>query len=220
MGEKIAEPTRAIIFAGGDVRNYRVIKSIIKDDDLIVCADSGYLHCRHIGVEPDYLIGDFDSLKEVPEDIPKYSLPEDKNFTDTTFAIESVMHKGCTSIVLVGALGGRIDHTLANIQSLVYCAKKGIEAFVLDGETQILCVYANDGPQTFKISPVEDYYFSLLAYSEKCEAVTIKDAMYLLDRYDLESDMARAVSNEFIGKDVEISFESGTMLVVLTPKNR
>lgn len=220
MGE-VAKKS-ALILGGGDVLNYKGIATLITPETLIVCADSGYRHCAPLGIVPDLVVGDFDSIESL-DDIPKETqlvkLPKDKNYTDTTFSIEAALHKECNQILMAGMWGGRIDHSLANIQSLVYLTRKGIESFITDGVSQMFCADTKGQRISCHIRPVEGYYLSLLAYSEECGKVTIENAVYTLDEYTLKNDLARAVSNEFSREEAKISFSSGTMLIVLAPKD-
>lgn len=219
MADKIKPKLRGVILGGGEIINYDAIKAILKDDDFIVCADSGYYHTKPLEIEADLLVGDFDSLKEVPSGIPKVSLPEEKNYTDTTFAVEAAIHQGCDEIMLVGMLGGRLDHTLANLQSLVYCTNQGIKAFITDGRAQVFCVVADESsPSGCYIDPVDDYYFSLVSFSEQCKGVTIEGGKYPLENHTLTFDLARAISNEFVGEQVNIDLKDGTLLIILEPK--
>lgn len=218
MGETIIK--QGIILGGGEILNYSAVASLIGPEDPIFCADSGYYHCVPLQVKPSLLVGDFDSLKELPEGVPKVSLPEDKNYTDTTFAIQGAIHQGCNQLILAGMLGGRLDHTLANLQALVYCTNQGINTFITDGETQVFCLVAKKGePQTALLSPLENYYFSLLSYSEKSTGVTIQGGKYELENHTLTFDLARGLSNEFVeGQEVSIHVREGTLFLLLVPK--
>lgn len=109
---------RAVIFAGGEVLDYQRIRAELLPSDYILCADSGYKHCEKIGITPNILIGDFDSIEDIPQGIIIKKLAEDKDYTDTNVCLDKAIFQGFKEILLVGMLGGRVDHSLANVQLL------------------------------------------------------------------------------------------------------
>lgn len=214
MGKTLTGYTDAVIFAGGYILNYEAVASKIKSGSLIICADSGYRHCEKLGIKPDILVGDFDSIEYIPNDLYKISLSVDKNYTDSALAVEEAIHRGAKSILLAGMLGGRFDHSMANIQTMVSCINRNIAAYITDGNTDLYAVKALEDSETFFTLPYRDNcYFSLLAYTPVCNNVTILNGKYPLDDYDLHFDEARAVSNEFVDDDVRVCFSSGILLI-------
>lgn len=204
----------SVLLAGGEIRDYRAVADRVSPGDYIVCADSGYDHCARLGVTPDLLVGDFDSLRAVPPDtIARVPLPTAKNHTDTTHALQTLTARGAQRILMAGMLGGRLDHTLANLQSLCSLSRRGIHACITDGLTDI---HALTG-EAMELLPRARYYFSLLSLTQRCEGVNIVGARYLLRDYTLTFDEPRAVSNEFLASPVTVSVRSGTMAVLLVP---
>ena len=207
---------RCVILCGGDIICYEAASARIKPGDFILCADSGYRHCAPLRIKPDLLVGDFDSIGDMPEDVEILRYQTEKDYTDTALAAEWATLRGYSSILFMGATGGaRIEHSLANIQTAAACATT-CEVSLYDGYSDIKVIHTKT-PINYTITSQEGYYFSLLAVSEQCEDVTITGGKYPLNNYTLRYNEARAISNEFCGKSVNISFARGTLLVVVTP---
>lgn len=203
-----------VLLGGGEIRDYTAVLSRIAADDFIICADSGYDHCAALGLIPDLLVGDFDSVRSaLPPHIPRIPLLAEKNHTDTTHAIEQAIARGATQMLLAGMLGGRLDHTLANLQSLAWLSRRGVNACLTDGLTDIYAV--TNGEK--QLSPRFGYYFSLFSLSQRCTGVFITGAKYLLHDHTLTFDEPRAVSNEFLTGTATISVRNGTMAILLVP---
>ena len=211
---------RCVIFGGGHIADDAAVAAMLEPDDFILCADSGYRHCKRLGLSAQLLVGDFDSLQPpLPAGLDRLQAAAEKDETDTALALGEGMRRGYRDFLLLGMLGGRLDHTLANLQLLVQCARSGCRAQISDGATFVRAFCAAGEPVKIRIARREGYYFSLLAYSERCEGVFIAGAKYPLQNFTLQSDTPLAVSNEFLAGDAEIVFSSGTLLVVETPKD-
>ena len=110
---------RAVIICGGDIGNYERAAAHTKDNDMIICADSGYAHAKKMHITPDVVLGDFDSYKKddvICDDIKVY--PMKKDFTDSEIAADYAIKNGADEILFLASTGGRLDHTLANIYLL------------------------------------------------------------------------------------------------------
>ena len=118
---------RAFIYTGGSVRTDRITEHP-KADDLRIAADSGYLTARALGDRVDLAVGDFDSMPEgtLPEGVEKIKVPAEKDDTDTQLAVEAAVSRGADDIVIIGGLGGRLDHTLSNLHILEDLAMRGV----------------------------------------------------------------------------------------------
>lgn len=204
-----------LILGGAPILDYAAVADRCASVRLVVCADSGYDHCAALALHPHLLVGDFDSVRGVlPEGLPRLALPSEKDHTDTTHAVEEALRRGARRILLAGMLGGRMDHTLANLQSLAFLTKQGRFACLTDGRTD---VYAVRGPGQIELPRRERYYFSLLSLTERCEGVWIRGAKYPLSDYTLLFDNPRAISNEFLSGPAAISLTSGIMAVLCVP---
>ena len=213
---KVSKHSRCAIVGGGDINSYSAVEPLLLGS-FVISADSGLRHCRAMGVRPDLLVGDFDSHKgPIPTDIPRVIFdPLKKDYTDSTFALEEALERGAGEILFAGMLGGRLDHTLANLQNLARCAQLGVACRLTDGVTD---VWAAKGPAHFTVPFAAEHYFSLLAHSDDCHGVTIRGAQYALDRHTLSSVLPRAVSNEFAKGDAQIQWEDGVLLITRCPK--
>ena len=110
--------------------------------DLILAADGGYRHCQAAGLRPDLLLGDLDSLETPPQALPVQTFPAEKDDTDTMLAVKYALAQGCTTVHLYGCTGGRLDHTLANLQTLGYLAQAGAAGYLYD-ETYVFTALAD-----------------------------------------------------------------------------
>ncbi len=181
-----------------------------RDDDLIIAADGGYKYLLDAGIEPDIIIGDFDSFGNIPEGNNVIKLNPVKDITDMYAAVGEGIERGYTEFHIYGACGGRFDHTLANIQLIAYLAERKFRAFIHDGETLITSVF-NDKI----IFPKEcKGYISVFSHSDKCTGVHIRNMKYTLDNGTLNNNFSLGVSNEFIGCESEIIIGSGTAIII------
>src|SRR5699024_6618166 len=123
------------------------------------------------------------------------------------------LRRGHRRLLLAGVLGGRLDHTLANLQSLAHLSRSGVSACLTDGPTDLFAL--TDETRTFPARRA--YYFTLIALTERCEGVTICGAKYPLQDYTLTFDDPRAISNEFLSVPMTVSVHKGTLAVLMTP---
>lgn len=186
--------------------------------DLIVGVDRGALHLLQRGITPDLAIGDFDSVtreewaiisQHVKEII---KLPCEKDETDTEAALNLMASKGASSVILYGALGGRIDHTLANIRLLLQFSKKGL-AVQLVGEKNRLTVLA-PGKYRFKSSTFQ--YLSFFALESTVSHLSLEKVKYPLTNYTLEQDDIRCISNETCETSFNVTFDTGYLLMIFS----
>ena len=113
---------RCLIISGGEYSPFPAPE----EDVFVIACDRGYDYACRCGVKPDLVLGDFDSCRSpVAEDLPVETLPAEKDDTDTMHALRRALELGCTDIALVCALGGRLDHLLANLQTAVFAARQG-----------------------------------------------------------------------------------------------
>lgn len=185
-----------------------------KADELIIAADGGCAYLKNADIMPDIIIGDFDSLGFVPEGKEVIKLNPVKDITDMDAAVKEGVKRGCTEFHLYGACGGRIDHTLANIQLVTSLAYKNFKAFIHD-ESIITAVTNGE----IKFDAGYKGYVSVFSHSDKCEGVTIEGLKYTLDNAELKNIFPLGVSNEFIGTESKIKVRNGTLIVVYSDKN-
>ncbi len=220
MSEIQREPKCVIISAG----NFTPLEIPLEEGDLCIACDAGLIYAQQMGILPDLIVGDFDSLsesgpmavatlKEIAENDPDriVKLNVRKDDTDTIKAIKIALEKGYKKFYLYGALGGsRIDHSLANIQSLLFIKHNGGRGYIMDAD-KMLMIAENE---TIKFHRGNSGYLSIFALSEKAKGVTLKGLMYTLENGNLTNDFPLGVSNEFIiDEEAEITVEEGTLLI-------
>ncbi len=183
-------------------------------NDIVIAADGGYRHLERLNIKPDIVLGDFDSLSETPQNIKIIKHPVKKDDTDTLLAVKTGFSKGCTRFVLYGATGGRLDHTLANIQTLNFIADNGGSGFIYgDG----FCITSiKDSEITLKAQNSGNV--SVFSAGDMAEGVTIKGLLYELNNAQITCNFPIGVSNEFIGKDALIKVEKGILNIIYAIK--
>lgn len=192
------------------------LKDVITPDDFIYCADGGYLQAQKQGINPDIIVGDFDSSPQPENCTAKViKLPVIKDDTDTYYIAREVIKEGFTHAVFCGVTGGRFDHTFANIQMLKFLAANGIKAEIVDKDTTLKAI--KDGE--IILQPKNDCYFSVFAMDEKCTGVSESGGFYEISDVELTNDFPIGVSNNFMGKPVKISVKKGTLLIVISRKD-
>lgn len=224
---------RCVIIGAAEIQNYEKIKKYFRNDDYYIYCDAGLKHQARLGVWPDLIIGDFDSYAKdemeqkyqragaaaIPADantaardsIPELIvLPCEKDDTDTVFAVKEAMRRNFAEFLLVGVIGQRLDHTLANVSILYMLDEAGKEGRILDDYSEMQLVSG---------SPVriDDTcaYFSLLNVSGQAEGVTIKHAKYPLQDAAIHCEYQYGVSNEVLpGETAEVTVTRGKLLLI------
>ena len=124
---------RCFIFAAGTF--YGLRRRPEKPEDLVIAADAGYRTCRELGIVPDLLLGDFDSMDQPTDFANIHRSPVEKDDTDTMLAVKTGLEQGCREFHLYGGTGGRrLDHTLANLQTLLYLRRRGARGYLYDND--------------------------------------------------------------------------------------
>ncbi|MBQ7352863.1 MAG: thiamine diphosphokinase [Clostridia bacterium] len=189
---------------------------IEKDEtDLIIGADKGYFILIENGIKPDVVIGDFDSYKGAIDCENVIRFPVKKDDTDSALAVKYAIEKGYEKIVVFGAIGGMLDHTIANISLMGSQIINGVKIILVDNENVIFPVYNE------KISFEENASgrISVFSLTNESYGVFEKGLLYSLENYTLSNLHSLGVSNEFIGESAEISVENGILLVYTSKNN-
>ena len=184
-----------------------------QNGDLIIAADGGCVYLERAGIVPDIIIGDFDSLGYVPEGNEVVKLNPVKDITDMDAAVNEGIKRGYIEFHLYGACGGRVDHTLANIQLVASLSQRGIKAYI---HADSIITAVTNGEITFDA----DYkgYISVFSHSDKCIGVTIEGLKYTLDNAELSNSFPLGVSNEFMGVESKIIIKNGTIVIIYSEK--
>ena len=190
----------------------------VEDADLIVCADTAYLAAQKENIVPHAVIGDFDHVPhedKLSSDQKVIRFSSIKDDTDTMLCVKYALNRGAREIVIVGGIGGRLDHTFANIQTLSYIRKRGAKGTILDGEHAVTTV---DSHITLKKGSY--YYASVFALDPVCRDITLKGFKYEAEHIDLTGDFPLGVSNEITAHEAEITVGKGALLVILAKREK
>ena len=178
--------------------------------DFVIAADGGLAQLQRIGAEADLVLGDFDSLGHVPKGENVLIYPPEKDDTDMMLAVKEGLHRSCARFALLGGLGGRLGHTLANVQALMYLAKHGARGLLIGERETVTAV--TDGEICF--SSAHAGYISVFCLDAPAKGVTLRGLKYPLEDAVLTSSVALGVSNEFTGAEAVVSVSSGTLVIV------
>lgn len=178
--------------------------------DFVIAADGGYSRLSAAGVTPDLLLGDFDSLERVPELPEVLRYPKIKDDTDMMLAVRLGLERGFRRFCLYGGTGGRLDHTLANLQTLRYLSERDCEAFLIDPRSAASCL---SGGSSLSFPAGMRGFVSVFAQGGPARGVRIRGLMYSLEDAELHCDMPLGVSNEFLDGPASVSVSEGCLLV-------
>ena len=177
--------------------------------DITIAADAGYRRMQALGLTPDLLLGDYDSAPPPPNATNVERLPHEKDDTDTHYAARRALELGAKKVTVLGGLGGRLDHTLANLDTLVFLAAKGVQACLADETTELYALL----PGHYHFARRAGYV-SLFPAGGEVRGVTLKGFYYPLTDAVLRCDYPVGVSNEFAADIGEISFTEGILYLV------
>jgi thiamine pyrophosphokinase len=213
------------------------------EKDYVIAADGGFRHLEAAGIRPDLVVGDFDTMGRVPDHDNVVRLQIMKDVTDTFAAMEKGISLGYEEFRLYGCLGGKLEHTLANLQHLAWLSDHGCRGWLLD-DTQ--AVTALRGPACLRFAPIavetQEKRFadasasalehgvpleniqgalgkiSVFCHSDRAEGVTLTGMRYPLKDAVMTNGFPLGISNEFTGPEAAVCVEKGTLLVMI-PKD-
>lgn len=203
---------RCVIIGGAEISDYSRIRTYLNNDDYCVFCDSGLYHSEGLGVQPDLIVGDFDSH---PQPQPQRSaetivLPREKDDTDTVFAVKEALRRGFDEFLLIGAVGGRLDHSLGNVSLLLMLDTKGVPARLVDDYSEMQIVSREAVQVADRYS-----YFSLLNISGTAEGIMVTGAKYPLSNASIDCEYQYGISNEVLpGRTAEVTVQNGRLLLV------
>ena len=214
---------RCVIVGGAGIERYDLVRNALREDDFFVFCDSGLKHLEELRGGPseeiqvtlDLIVGDFDSHENPQMDVETIVLPCEKDDTDTFFAAKEMVRRGFEAFLLVGVIGARLDHTLANLSILLMLDDAGREAKAIDDYSEMEIVSAKAGRPG--IAYIEDSYsfFSLLNITGTAEGIAIRNAKFPLEDAKIDCNYQYAVSNEVLpGKTAEVSISNGRLLLI------
>ncbi len=196
---------RAVIIGNGDINDYAYIKTKLRNDDYIICADGGLRHTRMLGVKPDIAMGDFDSADKTDE-VKTFTYPVHKDFTDGEIAVNYALEQGYGEILLLGMTGSRLDHTLTNIFQLI----KNENISLIDDKNEIRVI-----KKTITIHGKKGKTLSVIPISQNLSGVRATGVYYPITGETLVFGEGRGNSNVITDDICTISVEGGTGLVII-----
>ncbi len=183
---------------------------------LVIAADGGYEKLKNWGISPHLAVGDFDSLGYVPEDVEVVRHPVRKDEPDMLLAVREGLSRGCRRFNIYGGLGGRLDHTLGNLQILAWLAARTLPGFLLRADTAVTAI--QNGHLMF---PAEQAgTLSLFAWGGLAEGVTLTGLSYPLEDAIMSSDYPLGVSNVFLAGPACVTVKRGMLLAAWRPMEK
>lgn len=212
----IKKQTTCWIVGAGPCNGLREEGFSPEQGDYIIAADGGLRYMEAAGVRPDMVVGDFDTLGYEPAHDNVVRLQVMKDWTDTFVAMEKGVELGYRNFVFHGCLGGKLEHTIANLQHLVWLAQRGMTGWMTDGRVWVTAIFSDDCAKSGRLTlPARDRgMVSVFCMGDKARGVTLKGLKYTLDDADLTGSFPLGVSNEFIGEQADIEVKKGCLLVM------
>ncbi len=211
-----------LIFANGSLNRSTELTALLRQAEFVIAADGGSIHCEKLGITPDILLGDLDSVDPKilaayrQQGIPIQSHPPRKDATDLELALDLAMAKGARTIWLVGALGGRWDMSLANIMLAARDKYKDCELF-LQGQDCSMQILHPGREHTINGRP--DQKVSILPLKSDAHGVTLKGFEYPLKNHSINFGSSLGVSNIMTGDQATVQHTEGILLCVLFREN-
>jgi thiamine pyrophosphokinase len=204
---------RIVIFANGDLPDLEKARALLRDDEFIIAADGGTRHALALGRTPNLIVGDLDSLP-VKFEISKFDdevilYPRDKNETDLELAIQHALTLNPERIIILAALGGRLDQTLGNIALVSNVERLTFNVVLDDGIEEVF--FCRDRVQ---IEGKAGDLVSLIPWQGEVTGVVTTDLKWVLQNETLYPDKTRGISNEMLGDKAAVQIRSGALLVV------
>lgn len=201
---------RCVIISNANINNYSRIKQYLRETDFFIFCDGGLKHREKLEVEPNLIVGDFDSHTNPNLPVETIVLPCEKDDTDTVYAVKEAINRGYSDFLLIGAIGERFDHSLGNISILVMLETLSITAKIVDDYSEMELVTRHPVYIEESFS-----YFSLLNITGKANGINILNAKYPLENGTINCDYQYGISNEVLpNKPAKVWVEDGSLLLV------
>lgn len=206
---------RAGVICNGKIEDYGWFSAIAESLDVVVCADGGSNHAYYAGITPKMIVGDLDSIR--PEVLAHFRqagvlikrYPREKDETDLRLALSEVVKLGAGEVVLLAALGKRVDHILGNISNLVYLHNMGVRGYILDENNQVFICDSE-----VQITGEAGEEVSLLPLTTRVCGLYSKNLKYPLQNSVFEIGNPYGISNVLLGKEASVSMQDGLLLVI------
>ena len=199
---------RCFIFSAG---TYFGLRERPQSGDLVLAADAGYEVCRREGIVPDLVLGDFDSMEQPKDAENVLRVPVEKDDTDTMLAVKTALENACDTIYLYGGTGGkRLDHTLANLQTLLFIRRRGARGYLYDDD--FVWTAVENESLTIR-REVEWGLFSAFCLGDRAEGIDEVGFQYPLENASLTPEFPLGVSNHIVEETATITVRSGALIV-------
>ncbi len=197
---------KVAIFSGGEFTATKILPY-----DKLICADKGYSYAQELGLTPDYIVGDFDSLNYVPQGAEVYS--SDKDFSDTELATKRAISLGCSEIDYYFCLGGRIDHELFNISLLKTCKDNAINGRIIDKKQTVYLLTSEDKNAIFTAK--KGCFVSIVPTTCTVEFENSNNLKYSLKNLVVKTGETKTLSNVATSNEFCVNINKGEALVIV-----
>lgn len=199
---------RCFIFAAG---TFYGLRERPVPGDVVIAADAGYQTCRKAGIVPDLLLGDFDSMDQPADFANVHRSPVEKDDTDTMLAVKTALAQGCGTVYIYGGTGGkRLDHTLANLQTLLYLRARGARGYLYDDDF----VWTAIENESFTVKKTVEWgLFSAFCMGAPATGIDETGFQYALHNGSLSAAMPMGVSNHFEAEEGTITVRQGALII-------
>lgn len=201
---------KAVILCDGDIPQKTIIKRELSDSDLLIAADGGAYYAQKLDLQPHVIIGDLDSYNVTGEESATVIFDKDQETNDLEKALSHALKNSVDEVIIFGATGKRLDHTLKNLSVLLQFDPLFDSVLLMDDYAIMQIIHS-----PFKASFEPGTVLSLFPLSGKVEGITTKGLKYPLNNEDLENGIRDGSSNEAVEKTVEIEFEKGDLLLLM-----
>lgn len=196
-----------LIVSGGA---YCEIPKEARAADYVIACDRGYRHAERMGIMPDLIVGDFDSAPLPETAVPVERVPSRKDDTDTMLAARRAAELGYGEATICCCFGGRLDHTLANLQTAAWLVEHGASVRLTGTDTE---AYAFTAGKT-RIPRRDGWSLSLFSLSDRCEGVSIRGTEYDGENITIRNSFPVGISNRWSAGEAEISVRQGILLII------
>ncbi len=205
-----------------DIGQLKILYNSFTVKPVLIAVDGGLKAVEAAGLKADFAVGDFDSFtsEESPnalKGVPFERLSTEKDDTDSEHAMRKAISLSPDTVYMFGMTGTRLDHTISNVYLLSCFENAGIDAFIINKTNRIRVVTSDpSGRTTVTLSERERFgkYISILPLTDVVSGLTIRNAKYELSDYTLTRNVSRCISNESLGKDIEVEFNSGSIIII------
>ena len=202
---------RCVVLGGGPIRPQEI--ALIRPNDTIWAADAGLLAAQQFGLYPELCLGDWDSCPQ-PHRENLIVLPTEKDDTDTHYAARLIVQHGFSDGLLLGGIGGRLDHTIANMNTVLWLTRAGVRCWMVGQDAAVSALHEG----SLRLPRREACYFSIFAADGTAEGVSLSGMKYPLENAQITASFPVGVSNEILADWGEVSVKKGSLYLVYSKK--